>query len=374
MQLKADITSLLLLFFVAFLSAAEGGRLQIRNLQAPNVSLRISDERSERCLHLKPNEAMVVRAVGQHFGDGTFLLAHAEDKPEPEDGDYALNALLEALLDGCEERNNTGGRPWLIDIGIHESAVAALASSLGCAVAAFDPQDSGVKALETTRCINAPQGAFEIFPALAVATGTSTSSPVRMDNRSKWVAPRISLDSVFSDDAGASNRSKGEIALLKIAFRRCCGKGAALHALQGARGLLQGGRVRCLATEMIFDRNASALVDFLRDVEGMGYVLLQAGPLTSPNKVLGSHPLFRTDAKQLHELYDTFVKIRRFDERTGFRVYGDGLSLDRDGRYFDYTNLVVACRGQLPSKLVVKNKARLRFRGGKWWLEDEGSA
>jgi len=322
--------------------------------------------RTERCLQLAPNEAMVIRAVGQQFGKGSFLVAYAEDAHEPED-DSALRMLFEALLDDCSEKNATGNNktnatspPWLVDVGVHESSVTALASSLGCGVAAFDPEENGVKALQTTRCINAPTRPFAIFPAIAAeATSRSVSS--------------LTLDSVFMPSRGAAaNMSVGKIALLKVAMRRCCGEGAALSALQGAKNILESGRVRCLATEMVLDKSTAAFVDFLQQLEGHGYALLHAGPLALPGLQLtanGARQLFRTDSKQLRELYDTFKRIRQFDERSGFRVYGDGLSLDHDGQYFDYTNLVVACRGPLPDRLPVKEKAPLRFRGGRWWLE-----
>jgi hypothetical protein len=396
------------------------------------------------CFTLAPNEAVVVRAVGQRFGNGTFLLAGSERMPEPTHEQAAMHALLEALMGDCTD-NATGSPAWVVDAGTSGSAATALAASLGCSVAAFDPESADVQALETTRCVNAPAQPFAVFSALA-SNATFAGPPLKeLGGRKQaqalltqalastaWrghgspagavpsfgaspkgggvaaagvasnrtLAANVALDSVFLKGSpppvvGATslaaamggagsllnakgavpNFSHGSISLLKVTPHRCCGQGAALAALSGARGLLKSGRVRCLATEMAFDTAITPhLLGFFKELEQMGYALLQAGPLDLPGLEVadnGAYPLFKTDVKQLNDLFGTFLKIQRFDERSGYRIYGDGLSLDRDGRYFDYTNFVVACKGQVPHRVPVREKGRVRFRDGTWWPEQQ---
>jgi len=331
----------------------------------------------ERCLQLVPDEAIVVRAVRQHYGQETFLMAHAEEAlGSEEEEDSALTALIEALLDGCEE-SATGQPAWLVDAGVREAAVAALASSLGCGVVALDPE--GTRELETARCINAPTRPFKIVPALADVSSANVTLPEHVEKKpnSSRVVTGVRIDSLFSQEgAGAASgvAPAGErIALLRLAPRRCCGVGAALRGLQGARGLLESRQVRCVATEMALDGSAPELLRLLLELEHLGYQLLHAGPVNMPGQEPadgGSYAVYRTDAEQLRELHSTFVRIRRFDERTGSRAYGDGLSLSRDGQYFDLTDFVVACQAPLPKRLVVRDKAGLRFHGGRWLLEE----
>jgi hypothetical protein len=86
----------------------------------------------------------------------------------------------------------------------------------------------------------------------------------------------------------------------------------------------------------------------------------------------GQYEVFSTNSKQLNELYDTYKRIRSFDERSGFRVYSGSLSLDRKGHYFDYTDLIFACRDGFPKEVSVLPQGKIRFRNGVWWLEKDG--
>jgi len=196
----------------------------------------------------------------------------------------------------------------------------------------------------------------------------------------------IALDTLFVERGGAeamaldaqADWNDGDIAMLKITPHGCCGRNATVDALKGAWSLLKSGRVRCLVTEMNFDPNSTAeLLGLFLELQIAGFQLMHAGPLDSPELEItdmGAYPLFKTDVKQLHELHDTLRKIRAFDERTGYRVYGDGLSLDRKGRYFDFTNTVVALQGPVPKRVELKEKGKLRFRDGMWWPQVDAPA
>lgn len=192
----------------------------------------------------------------------------------------------------------------------------------------------------------------------------------------------IALDTLFMKEVGSEGLAldasaewtEGDVAMLKITPHGCCGRNATVEALKGSWSLLKSGRVKCLVTEMNFDPNStSELLGLFTELQVMGFQLMHTGPLDSPELEItdmGAYPLFRTDVAQLHELHDTLGKIRAFDERTGYRVYGDGLSLDRKGRYFDFTNTIVAYQGHhLPKRVELKEKGKLRFRDGMWWPE-----
>merc|ERR1719221_1988561 len=124
---------------------------------------------------------------------------------------------------------------------------------------------------------------------------------------------------------------------------------------------------------MDFDLNTTEdLISVFSDLEGVGFQFAHLGSLDYSELEItdsGSYPAFMTDSKQLQELFDTYKRIRSFDERSGFRVYSGSLSLDRNGHYFDYTNLIFACRGGFPSGMPVSPKGQIRFRNGAWWLE-----
>jgi hypothetical protein len=166
----------------------------------------------------------------------------------------------------------------------------------------------------------------------------------------------------------------GNIAVLKVTPHS---EGdAPLRALLGAQKLLESGRVKCLVTEMNFDQNSTeALLAFFAELEHKSdFRFAHIGSLDYSELEItdrGTYPVFLTDPKQLKELFDTYQRIRSFDERSGFRVYSGSLSLDRSGHYFDYTNLIFACRSGFPSGMPVLPKGQIRFRNGAWWLESK---
>jgi hypothetical protein len=165
----------------------------------------------------------------------------------------------------------------------------------------------------------------------------------------------------------------GEIALLKVTPH--AEGDATLRALLGARKLLESGRVKCLATEMNFDVNSTeALLTYLEELENRSdFHLAHIGSLDYSELEItdrGSYPAFLTDSKQLQELFETYKRIRSFDERSGFRVYSGSLSLDRKGNYFDYTDLIFACKGGFPTRMSMMPKGNIRFKNGAWWLEN----
>lgn len=350
-----------------------------------------------RCFAIAPGDAVVVRAARQRYGQGSYLVASPVNLPEPA-GQAPLHALLEALLDNCRSTDSSKGSPWFADIGANDGAVDALASSLGCGVLALQPPGAGdARSLDITRCINDPVQPFAVLPTMAAAQDgavvtLSSQGPAAAPNGTSGMGAAagaklygVALDDLFAlsqrTDAGGIvagvalpkelSSKESEISLLKVTPQRCCGKGASLAALQGAKSLLKSGRVRCALVEMDFDPNATEpLLEVLHGLEHDGYRLLHSGPIDSPHIEVsekGSYPVFDTDTQQLRELSETLLRIRRFDERSGYRVYSNGLSLDRDGHYFDYTDLVVACQGRLPKGLVVQGKAEFHFKDGMWW-------
>merc|ERR1719324_1360949 len=99
------------------------------------------------------------------------------------------------------------------------------------------------------------------------------------------------------------------------------------------------------------------MLNFLADVENHGFQFAHLGSLDYSELEVtdkGQYEVFHTDSKQLQELFDTYKRIRSFDERSGFRVYSGSLSLDRNGNYFDYSDLIVACRDGFPSRFAVE--------------------
>merc|ERR1719213_1255842 len=146
-----------------------------------------------------------------------------------------------------------------------------------------------------------------------------------------------------------------------------------MKALQGANKLLRSGRVQCLITEMNFDLDVTeAFLSFVADLEHVGYQFAHIGSLDYSELEItdqGQYEVFSTDSKQLQEVFDTYKRIRSFDERSGFRVYSGSMSLDRNGHYFDYTDVLFACRGGFPKRFSLLAKGNFRFQNGVWWLE-----
>lgn len=349
------------------------------SIPAPMAPLR----KGKECFQLMPDEGSTIRAMKQRFGDKTFLIAHKNGEAEPV-GQTALWATIEALLDNCQRPSSRSDTAtWFVSVGGGEHEVDSLASALGCAASVFDPDVVDAQSLEMTRCVNELKEPFAIFPALAAAeTGKLIEIPGKpLENGKlgdKRLVPGVQLDQVFNQEGTTSTGGiaaaswGGQIALLKVTPRACCGSSATLQALQGASALLESGRVRCLLTELSFSRNTTeSMLDILQGLEHRGYNMAHIGSLDSQEIQVADtgYPLFRTDVQQLRELTDKLDKIRKFDERSGYRAYSDGLSLDREGRYFEYADLVVACRVPFPATLKVYEKATLRFKDGKWWPE-----
>jgi len=191
----------------------------------------------------------------------------------------------------------------------------------------------------------------------------------------------VSLDGLFMRpnasglvsvmDSEGMSFAVDKIAVLKITPRS---EGdAPLKALRGAQQMLENGRVKCLVTEMNFDLNTTEeLISLFTKLEHVGFHFAHLGSLDYSELEItdsGSYPAFLTDSKQLQELFDTYRRIRSFDERSGFRVYSGSLSLDRNGNYFDYSDLIFACREGFPSKFAVEAKGNIRFKNGVWWIE-----
>jgi hypothetical protein len=196
----------------------------------------------------------------------------------------------------------------------------------------------------------------------------------------------VMLDTIFlRPDTNASNSGEvtgpagqkflvNKVNILKVT--KHSESDATLKALQGARRLLGSGRVQCLVTEMNFDMNhTDAFLKYVVDLEHMGFQFAHLGSLDYSELEItneGQYEVFSTNSKQLNELYDTYKRIRSFDERSGFRVYSGSLSLDRKGHYFDYTDLIFACRDGFPKEVSVLPQGKIRFRNGVWWLEKDG--
>jgi len=373
------------------------------------VEVASSSPAFKACFNATQDNTALVRTYKQRYGKDSFVVASDPHVSEPI-GRAPMHALLEALLEDCDATKKAGV-PWFVDVGAHDHRAAALASSLGCSVAAFDPKPNDVAGLKMTGCLNEPKNLFVVLPSLAAETNKMhtvvTAAPrsqleaslivkelspavfkAELKPQASHDIPGVTLDSIFMhkvDETMSPNIKRElegvdpsaligpEITLLSVTPDRCCGIKAALHALQGARELINSGRARCITFEMILDPNVTQdILPITHDLELAGYHLFHAGPMDAPNIEVsrqGSYALYKTDASQLKELYETFLRIRRFDERSGYRVYGDGLSLDQEGRYFDYTNFVLACRGRLPRRLVVSDMARIRFKDGMWWPE-----
>jgi len=219
----------------------------------------------------------------------------------------------------------------------------------------------------------------------AVIANTSATTDASSAVISEILESGVMLDTVFMR-SGESNASDvdvktpsgdsvhvNKISVLKVNPRS--ETGATLKALQGAKGLLQSGRVQCLVTEMNFDLSTTeTFLAYVSDLEKLGFHFAHMGSLDYSELEVtdqGQYEVFNTDSKQLQELFDTYKRIRSFDERSGFRVYSGSLSLDRKGHYFDYTDQIFACKDSFPKRLGVLDKGKIRFRNGVWWLEKE---
>lgn len=189
-----------------------------------------------------------------------------------------------------------------------------------------------------------------------------------------FTSPNASLqESIEVATASGRKIAVNKISVLKVTPRS--ENAATLKALEGARGLIKSGRVQCLVTEMNFDVNhTESFLNYVGELEHLGFKLAHLGSLDYSELEVtdqGQYEVFSTDLKQLQELFDTYKRIRSFDERSGFRVYSGSLSLDRKGHYFDYTDLIFACKNSFPERLSVLEKGKIRFRNGVWWLEKQ---
>jgi len=192
----------------------------------------------------------------------------------------------------------------------------------------------------------------------------------------------VMLDTIFTraDESNASaevTTASGEkVAVNKISVLKVTPRSeatATIKALQGATKLLKSGRVQCLVTEMNFDLNTTeTFLDLVSDLEKSGFKFAHMGSLDYSELEVtdqGQYEVFATDSKQLQDIFGTYKRIRSFDERSGFRVYSGSLSLDRKGHYFDYTDVIFACKDVFPKKMSILDQAKTRFQNGVWWLE-----
>lgn len=365
---------------VALLAAGVAGTARLRR-----------QGRTERnCFtNVQPGEAELVRSVRLRHRNASYLIA--QEPSSPAVGGRALDATLEALLGECDKQL-TSGMDWMIDVGAGSGEVSAIASRLGCAVAAFDSKEKLVRNLEATACINDAGRPFVVFPAVAAAqTGRQrwqlsdakgNGSSMLNKHQATGEVQGVALDNIFVEGQGARLASAvgtavdaakwdGEVALLKVTQQSCGDPSGNLWALQGAASLLGSGRVRCMMVQVDFSRQTmKGVLSVLGNLEHQGFRLAHPGPLDAPDiEILpdGTYPLYQTDARQLGEIFDNFDRVRRFDERQNLRAYSAGLSLDREGRYFDYSDLVFGCRGRFPERLKVLEKAQIKYKDGMWY-------
>lgn len=328
---------------------------------------------------------MNVQSFKEHFGNKSFLLSLAPGAADPSD-EKALTTLYEALLGDCGK-----GAPWLIDVGTGSGQVSALAANVGCRVVALDSDADAQRSLKTSRCLNKWTDVFSIFPTMAAASlgGSVTvfnsrhsAAEAEGKQSEEHMVHGVSLDGVFvkgdeknsslDNSAEALDTLKGDISLLKVTPQGCCTPDSVLKALQGAKKLLASGRVQCLAMEMTFENNTEAEIDILRLLEERGYQLAHTGPSGSVALEIsssGAYVLYATDTKQLSEIDSTLRRIRTFDERSGLRAYGNGISLNREGKFFEYGELVFACKSGYPDRIEVRSVGKTRFGNGMWWIE-----
>lgn len=379
------------------LVGADGTRLRTREAsRSSDASSWLSSwtvQGGHHCFALQAGETATVRSVKLRHRNASYLVASPSVEPLPT-GRRALDSTLEVLLGNCDRRT-TMGRDWVIDAGAQGGEVSALAASAGCSVAALDYDRRSVAYLEATACIN-HDAPYVVFQGVAAEkTGRQKLlSAAHAQNAAKdesGLAEGIALDDLFMKGNAASLAAGGvqvpnrtgidwgaEVALLKVTQRDCCNMASSTWALHGAKELIKSGRVRCVMAEVDFDKaSMGSFLEALHDLERQGYRLAHAGPLDSPEIEImadGTYPFFDTSSKQLGEIYDELEKIRRFDERSGYRAYSKGLSLDRNGRYFDYSEFVLACRGQFPDRLTVREEAKIRYSKGMWWPQTKKKA
>merc|ERR1719335_2027714 len=123
---------------------------------------------------------------------------------------------------------------------------------------------------------------------------------------------------------------------------------------------------------MTFENTTDEEIDVLRLLEERGYQLAHTGPSGSVALEIsksGAYVLYATDTKQLSEIETTLRRIRTFDERSGLRAYGNGISLNREGKFFEYGELVFACKTGYPKAVEVRPIGKMRFGYGMWWIE-----
>jgi len=339
------------------------------------------------CFDISAGAVMNVQSFKEQFSNKSFLLSLTPGAADPS-GEKALTTLYEAMLGDCGS-----GAPFLVDVGAGSGQVAAVAASKGCRVSAFDPDVNSVQSLKTSRCLNRWTDAFTIYPTMAAATlgGNVTVLPAShsVDSSTKSkdnIIHGVSLDGVFvkGDERKYSldkseeplDTLKGDVSVLKITPQGCCAGDSVLKALQGAKKLLASGRVQCLAMEMAFENTTEYEIDILRLLEERGYHLAHTGPSGSVALEVsksGAYVLYATDTKQLDEIQSTLRRIRTFDERSGLRAYGNGISLNREGKFFEYSEMVFACKSGYPDQVEVRPVGKTRFGNGMWWIEQQNS-
>merc|ERR1719231_2202825 len=127
---------------------------------------------------------------------------------------------------------------------------------------------------------------------------------------------------------------------------------------------------------MTFENSTEMEIDMLRVLEERGYQLAHTGPSGSVALEIsqsGAYVLYATDTNQLNEIETTLRRIRTFDERSGLRAYGNGISLNREGKFFEYGELVFACKSGYPKEIEVRPAGKMRFGNGMWWIEKQNA-
>lgn len=315
----------------------------------------------------------------------SFLMATVEGAEDAQPLPAPTTVFYETLLgEPCGKRG--GPRRWLVDVGSGGGETSQLAAHAGCNVAAFDMRVADMQSLSISRCLNAWESSFLLFPTMATSaiggpvtllSENQTLKGVSLDGL--FQAPYSEKDSAVGEDNSVETAElDGEIALLKITPGAKYGPEESMAALEGARGLIEHGRVGCLLVDLTFSRNGTwPLLRFLGHLnEKHDFSLSHAGPRDSPSRLLtssGAYPLYRTNYTQLESITGTLERIRKFDERTGTRAYGSGISLDRDGNYFELWEQILACSPAYEDRLKaldVRPQTEPIFKDGMWWLKE----
>jgi len=326
-----------------------------------------------RCMNEEPNRPFLVFQVS------------ATNTTNPE----SLANMTHSIVFG-ESSNSTGSDAAVKKaLDLVAAAMPAKAALLSKPTMLNNIRRKAEETREKEAAVEQAQQAAAAAEKAAAAAKVAAAEKAAAEEKAKQLAAAavlengVMLDTVFTKSgetsasvqvksASGDSVSVNKISVLKITPRS--EPAATVKALQGAKKLLESGRVQCLITEMNFDLNTTeSFISHVTDLEKLGFSFAHLGSMDYSELEIssaGQYEVFKTDSKQLQELFETYKRIRSFDERSGFRVYSGSLSLDRKGHYFDYTDLVFACKGSsFPEKLSVLDKGDVRFRNGVWWIE-----